>query len=45
MRVSQKQSYKSMTTIAKDNSNFYIMDKIREFLDMLLKFKEINLII
>jgi len=34
MRVSQKQSYKSTTTISKDNSNFYIMDKIREFLDV-----------
>nr|YP_010833259.1 LAGLIDADG endonuclease [Agaricus bitorquis]WFG54006.1 LAGLIDADG endonuclease [Agaricus bitorquis] len=30
MRVSQKQSYK--TTISEDNSNFYIMEKIREFL-------------
>jgi len=26
MRVSQKQSYKSTTTISKDNSNFNIMD-------------------
>lgn len=34
MRVSQKQSYKSTTTISKNNSNFYIMDKIREFLDV-----------
>ncbi len=32
MRISQKQSYKS--NISKDNSNFYIMDKIREFLDV-----------
>jgi hypothetical protein len=32
MRISQKQYYKS--TISKDNSNFYIMDKIREFLDV-----------
>jgi hypothetical protein len=30
MRISQKQLYKS--TILKDNSNFYIMEKIREFL-------------
>ena len=34
MRVSQKQSYKSTTTISKDNSNFYIRDKIWEFLDV-----------
>jgi hypothetical protein len=34
MRVSQKQSYKSTTTISKENSNFSIMDKIREFLDV-----------
>jgi len=26
MRVSQKQSYKSTTTISKNHSNFYIMD-------------------
>ena len=26
MRVSQKQSYKSTTTISKNRSNFYIMD-------------------
>lgn len=49
MRVSQKQSYKSTTTISKDNSNFNIMDKIREFLDIKnvtsFGFKEINLII
>jgi hypothetical protein len=32
MRVSQKQSYKSTTTISKNHSNFYIMDKIRDFL-------------
>ena len=32
MRISQKQSYKS--NISKDNSNFYIMDKIREFLEV-----------
>ena len=32
MRISQKQSYKP--TISKDNSNFYIMEKIREFLDV-----------
>jgi LAGLIDADG endonuclease len=32
MRISQKQSYKS--TISNDNSNFYIMDKIREFLNV-----------
>jgi hypothetical protein len=32
MRVSQKQSYKSIAT--KDNSKFYIMEKIREFLDV-----------
>lgn len=30
MRISQKQSYK--TTISDNNSNFYIMEKIREFL-------------
>lgn len=30
MRVSQKQSYKSTTTISKTNSNLYIMDKIRD---------------
>jgi LAGLIDADG endonuclease len=34
MRVTQKQSYKSTTTISKNQSNFYIMDKIREFLDV-----------
>jgi hypothetical protein len=34
MRVTQKQSYKSTTTISKNHSNFYIMDKIREFLDV-----------
>ena len=32
MRVSQKQSYKP--TISEDNSNFYIMEKIRDFLDV-----------
>lgn len=32
MRVSQKQSHKSTTT--QNNSNFYIMDKIRDFLDV-----------
>ena len=32
MRISQKQSYKS--TISDANSNFYIMEKIREFLDV-----------
>jgi hypothetical protein len=32
MRISQKQSYK--TTISDANSNFYIMEKIREFLDV-----------
>jgi hypothetical protein len=34
MRISQKQLYKSTTTISKNNSNFYIKDKIREFLDV-----------
>ena len=34
MRVSQKQSYKSTTTISKNHSNFYIMDIIRDFLDV-----------
>jgi hypothetical protein len=34
MRVTQKQSYKKTTTISKNNSNFHIMDKIREFLDV-----------
>jgi hypothetical protein len=34
MRISQKQLYKSITTISKNNSNLYIMDKIREFLDV-----------
>ena len=34
MRVSQKQSYKSTKTISKNNSNLYIMEKIREFLDV-----------
>lgn len=34
MRVSQKQSYKATTTISKKNSNLYIMEKIREFLDV-----------
>ena len=38
MRISQKQSYKSATNIpceAKtNNSNFFIMDKIREFLNV-----------
>jgi hypothetical protein len=34
MRISQKQLYKSATPISKNNSNFYIMDKIREFLDV-----------
>jgi hypothetical protein len=32
MRISQKQSYKP--TNSEDNSNFYIMEKIREFLDV-----------
>jgi LAGLIDADG endonuclease len=32
MRISQKQSYK--TTISDHNSNLYIMEKIREFLDV-----------
>jgi hypothetical protein len=32
MRISQKQTYKS--SISTLNSNFYIMDKIREFLDV-----------
>jgi hypothetical protein len=34
MRISQKQSYKSTKTISKNNSNLYIMEKIREFLDV-----------
>jgi len=46
MRISQKQSYKSTTTISKDKAspygvaapaqgtNYYLMDKIREFLDV-----------
>jgi hypothetical protein len=34
MRVYQKQSYNSTITISKNNSNFYIMDKIREFIDV-----------
>lgn len=32
MRISQKQSYKP--TISDANSNLYIMEKIREFLDV-----------
>ncbi len=44
-RVSQKQSYN--TTISENNSKLYIMEKIREFLDvkLFLTFKEIKLII
>jgi len=35
MRVSQKQLYKNTSDIRKENnSNFQIMDKIREFLDV-----------
>jgi len=34
MRVSQKQSYKSTTTISKNHSNFYIMDTTLGWLDV-----------
>lgn len=34
MRVSQKQSYKSTTTISKNHSNFYIMDRTGGLLDV-----------
>jgi hypothetical protein len=34
MRVSQKQSYKSTTTISKNHSNFYIMDTCLAGLDV-----------
>jgi hypothetical protein len=35
MRISQKQLYKATSDLSKENnSNFYIMEKIREFLDI-----------
>jgi hypothetical protein len=35
MRISQKQLYKATSDLSKENNyNFYIMEKIREFLDI-----------